>query len=75
MGKIIFLLKEAAEFLPFVGEFVDNVKSKDGGVGRFFTPRFVKQAIRLILTLIAFYLLIKGQLSPEQVDGFINGTL
>lgn len=75
MAKIIFILKQLAEFIPVVGDVVDNVKSKDGGVGRLLKPRLVKQIIRVLLTLIAFYLLIKGDITPEQVDEFINSDL
>lgn len=75
MGKIVYILKELAQFLPIVGDVVDNVKSKDGGVGRLLKPRLVKQVIRILLTLIAFYLLIKGDITPEQVDEFINSEL
>ena len=75
MGKIVLILKQLSEFVPIVGDVVDNVKSKDGGVGSLLKPRMVKQIIRLALTLIAFYLLIKGDIAPEQVDEFINSDL
>ena len=41
MLKILLNIVET--LVPVAGELVENVKSKDGGVGRFFAPRFIKQ--------------------------------
>lgn len=64
------ILTLIGEITPVVGDVVDNVKDRQGGVGRFFTPRFVKQMTRLIIVAACVYLFIKGDLSPEQFEDF-----
>lgn len=66
--KQIFTI--VGEVTPIIGDVVDNIKSKDGGVGRFFTPRFIKQVTRLIITIACVYLLVKGDISIEQLEEF-----
>ena len=65
---ILDLVGKLGELTPVVGDVIDNVKSKDGGLGRFFAPRFIKQIIRLIVAIAAVYLVLKGEISIEQLD-------
>lgn len=63
------ILKNLAEtFLPVVGEVIENIQSKDGGVGRFFAPKFIKQIIRLLTAGVVLYLIIKGEASMEDLE-------
>lgn len=55
-------------FVPIAGEVVENIKSKDGGVGRFFKARFIKQMIRLLVTGAAIYAFATGKISIEEVQ-------
>ena len=59
-------------FVPIAGEVVENVKSKDGGVGRFFKARFIKQMIRLLVTAAAIFAFATGKISLEEVQGVAN---
>ena len=59
------ILNTIADLTPIVGSIRENVASKDGGVGRFVKPRFVKSCIRLILALAACYMLAKGNISVD----------
>jgi len=59
-------------FVPIAGEVVENVKSKDGGVGRFFKARFIKQMIRLLVTAAAIYAFATGKISLEEVQSVAN---
>lgn len=62
------VLSSVAEiFVPLAGDVVENIKSKDGGVGRFLTPKFIKQVIRLLVTIGATYMFVKGDLSAEDL--------
>lgn len=58
------------ELIPVVGDVVDNVKSQDGGVGRFLTPRFLKQMVRVIVVIAAVVFFLKGDISIEQFEEF-----
>ena len=53
--------------VPIAGDVVENIKSKDGGVGRFFKARFIKQMIRLLVTAAAIYAFVTGKISLEEV--------
>jgi hypothetical protein len=59
-------------FVPIAGEVVENVKSKDGGVGRFFKARFIKQMIRLLVTAAAIFAFATGKISLEEVQSVAN---
>jgi hypothetical protein len=66
---MVKILMFAAEWLvPVVGDIVENVQSKDGGVGRFLTVKYVKQVTRLVVALVILYLIIKGEASIEDLD-------
>ena len=54
--------------VPIGGELVENIKSKDGGVGRFFKPRYIKQMIRLLVTIGAVYAFVTGKISIQEVQ-------
>ena len=58
--------------VPIGGEIVENIKSKDGGVGRFFKARFIKQMIRLLVTAAAIYAFATGKISIEEVQDIAN---
>ena len=62
------LLNIVETFVPIAGEVVENVKSKDGGVGRFFKTRFIKQMIRLLVTAAAIFAFATGKISLEEVQ-------
>jgi hypothetical protein len=66
MIKLLANLVET--FIPVVGDIIENIKSKDGGVGRFFAPKFVKQVIRLAVALATIYLVIRGELNPDVLN-------
>lgn len=74
MGKILRVLlglvEKLSEYTPLIGDVVENVKSKDGGVGRFFAPRFIKQVIRLVLVALGAYLVIKGDITVDELESF-----
>tara|TARA_R110000796_G_scaffold21344_1_gene62858 strand:+ start:1007 stop:1216 length:210 start_codon:yes stop_codon:yes gene_type:complete len=53
--------------VPIAGDVVENIKSKDGGAGRFFKARFIKQMIRLLVTAAAIYAFVTGKISLEEV--------
>ena len=60
------LLNIIETLVPVAGEVVENVKSKDGGVGRFFAPRFVKQMIRLLVAAGAIYMMLSGKIGIDE---------
>tara|TARA_R100001369_G_scaffold35174_1_gene60405 strand:+ start:398 stop:610 length:213 start_codon:yes stop_codon:yes gene_type:complete len=66
------LLNVVETFVPIAGEVVENIKSKDGGVGRFFKARFIKQMIRLLVTAAAIYAFATGKISLEDVQDTIK---
>ena len=70
MLKIFLNIVET--FVPIAGEVVENVKSKDGGVGRFFKARFIKQMIRLLVTAAAIFAFATGKISLEEVQNLAN---
>ena len=53
----------AAKKVPVVGELVENVESKDRGVGRLDPDKLVNQLIRLTLLVVAIRQYSKGNLS------------
>ena len=70
MLKIFLNLVETT--VPIAGELVENIKSKDGGAGRFFKPRFIKQMIRLLVTIAAVYAFVTGEIELEQIQEVIK---
>lgn len=58
------------ELTPVVGDVIENVKSQEGGVGRFFTPRFIKQVTRLIIACAAIYLFASGKIGIAELQEF-----
>jgi len=63
------LIKSLLKGLPLVGDFLDNIDSEDGGVGKFFRPAFIKQIIRLLVALGILYLVIKGEATVADLKG------
>ena len=59
MLKIFLNLVET--IVPIGGELVENIKAKEGGVGRFFAPRFIKQMVRLLVAAGAVYAFVTGK--------------
>tara|TARA_R110000764_G_scaffold219975_2_gene308147 strand:- start:721 stop:933 length:213 start_codon:yes stop_codon:yes gene_type:complete len=59
-------------FVPIAGEVIENVKSKDGGVGRFFKARFIKQMIRLLVTAAAIYAFVTGKITIDEVQNAVG---
>ena len=70
MLKIFLNLVETV--VPIAGDGLENVKSKDGGVGRFFKARFIKQMIRLLVTVGAVYAFVTGKISIEEVQEVVK---
>ena len=64
MLKIFLNLVET--IVPIGGELVENIKAKEGGVGRFFAPRFIKQMVRLLVAAGAVYAFVTGKISIEE---------
>ena len=62
------ILKFIGEITPVVGDVIDNVKDRQGGVGRFFTPRFVKQMTRLVIVIAALIFFFRGEITVEQLE-------
>ena len=65
-------LKVVETVVPIGGELVENIKSKEGGVGRFFAPRFIKQMVRLLVAAGAVYAFVTGKISLEEVQETIK---
>ena len=70
MLKILLNIVET--LVPIAGEVVENVKSKDGGVGRFFAPRFVKQMIRLLVAAGAIYMMLSGKIGIDEFKDVVE---
>jgi hypothetical protein len=70
MLKILLNIVET--LVPVAGELVENVKSKDGGVGRFFAPRFIKQMIRLLVAAGAIYMMLSGKISLSELEDVVK---
>ena len=70
MLKILLNIVET--LIPVAGEVVENVKSKDGGVGRFFAPRFVKQMIRLLVAAGAIYMMLSGKIGIDEFKDVVE---
>jgi len=70
MLKIFLNLVETV--VPIGGELVENIKAKEGGVGRFFAPRFIKQMVRLLVAAGAVYAFITGKISIEEVQEVVK---
>jgi|TARA_R110002126_G_scaffold62548_2_gene161000 hypothetical protein len=66
------LLNIIETLVPVAGEVVENVKSKDGGVGRFFAPRFVKQMIRLLVAAGAIYMMLSGKIGIDEFKDVVE---
>jgi hypothetical protein len=70
MMKVLLNIIET--LVPIAGEVVENVKSKDGGVGRFFAPRFVKQMIRLLVAAGAIYMMLSGKIGIDEFKDVVE---
>ena len=70
MLKILLNIVET--LVPVAGELVENVKSKYGGVGRFFAPRFIKQMIRLLVAAGAIYMMLSGKISLSELEDVVK---
>jgi hypothetical protein len=70
MMKVLLNIIET--LVPVAGEVVENVKSKDGGVGRFFAPRFVKQMIRLLVAAGAIYMMLSGKIGIDEFKDVVE---
>jgi hypothetical protein len=70
MLKIFLNLVET--IVPIGGELVENIKAKEGGVGRFFAPRFIKQMVRLLVAAGAVYAFVTGKISLEEVEEVVK---
>ena len=70
MLKIFLNLVET--IVPIGGELVENIKAKEGGAGRFFAPRFIKQMIRLLVAAGAVYAFVTGKISIEEVQEVVK---
>mgnify|MGYP003626852733 FL=1 len=70
MLKIFLNLVET--IVPIGGELIENIKAKEGGAGRFFAPRFIKQMIRLLVAAGAVYAFVTGKISIEEVQEVVK---
>ena len=70
MLKIFLNLVET--IVPIGGQLVENIKAKEGGVGRFFAPRFIKQMVRLLVAAAAVYAFVTGKISLEEVEEVVK---
>jgi len=70
MLKIFLNLVET--IVPIGGELVENIKAKEGGVGRFFAPRFIKQMVRLLVAAATVYAFVTGKISLEEVEEVVK---
>ena len=70
MLKIFLNLVET--IVPIGGEIIENIKAKEGGAGRFFAPRFIKQMIRLLVAAGAVYAFVTGKISIEEVQEVVK---
>ena len=61
------ILNLVTDFIPVVGSIKSNIESRDGGTGNFSSPRMIKSLIRLVIAIAACYLLIKGQISADEL--------
>ena len=66
------LLNIIETLVPVAGEVVENIKSKDGQVGRFFAPKFIKQMIRLLVAAGAIYMLLSGKINTEELQELVK---
>ena len=61
------ILSVVTDLIPVVGSIKSNLESKDGGVNNFSTPRMVKSIVRLVIAVAACYLLVKGQITADEL--------
>ena len=67
------LLNIIETVIPLAGEVVEQVKSPEGGEGRFkLTPRFIKQVIRLLVAGGVMYMVISGKIGLEEAQDIIK---
>jgi|TARA_R110000822_G_C15037931_1_gene464975 hypothetical protein len=66
MLKVLLRIIEGS--IPLVGDVLENVKSQEGGPGKFVTARFVKTVIKLLVTIAACYLFMKGQIGVDEIE-------
>ena len=67
------LLNIIESTIPLAGEVIEQVKSPEGGQGKFkLTPRFVKQVIRLVVAIGVIYMAIKGTISLDEAQDIIK---
>jgi len=71
MFKVLLNIIETT--IPLAGEVIEQVKSPEGGQGKFkLTPRFVKQVIRLVVAVGVIYMAIKGTISLDEAQDIIK---
>lgn len=71
MFKVLLNIIEST--IPLAGEVIEQVKSPEGGQGKFkLTPRFVKQVIRLVVAVGVIYMAIKGTISLDEAQDIIK---
>lgn len=70
MLKIFLNLVET--FVPVGGELLENIRAREGGINRFFAPRFIKQMIRLLVAAGAVYAFVTGKISLEEVEEVVK---
>ena len=67
------LLNIIETVIPLAGEVVEQVKSTEGGEGKFkLTPRFIKQVIRLLVAGCVMYMFISGKIGLEDAQDIIK---
>jgi len=67
------LLNIIETVIPLAGEVVEQVKSPEGGTGKFkLTPRFIKQVIRLLVAASVMYMFLSGKIGLEEAQDIIK---
>ena len=61
------ILKVIEYVVPIGGDIVENIKSEEGGVGRFVKPRFIKSVIKFIVAVGMTYMFITGKISIDEL--------
>jgi hypothetical protein len=71
MFKVLLNIIEST--IPLAGEVIEQVKSPEGGEGKFkLTPRFVKQIIRLIVAVGVIYMAVTGKIGLDEAQDIIK---
>lgn len=68
------LLGAVQTIFPIAGDFIENVKSKDGGQGNLETMKALQMIVRYIVFTVALYMLFKGEIGFSEFKETIPVT-